>query len=437
MESSNDSQARLFALIDAFHTSRRTVVKAGVAAAGMGVAGVALAGRASAQSAPNGTPPAGGPGGAGQPGGTETLDAFVGVTTDGNVIADLFPIQSTGASTEAVRQAAEEFLASLADDQRALTEFAVDDDEWRKWSNIDSYQRQGISLREMSDAQKSAAMSLLEASLSASGYDKTGNTMKLNHTEGELMNNLDGFDEDLYWFTVMGEPSGTEPWGWQIDGHHLVINYFVLGDQVVATPFFMGAEPTIAPEGTKYAGLSILQDEQDNGLTFVNSLTSDQQAKAVISTDKSGEDMRAGAFSDNAQVPYAGIQGKELTADQQTALLALIEEYTGNIDDARAAIKMADVKTHIDDTWFTWIGKTSADAVFYYRIQSPVVMIEFDHQSPGPLGRSSNYYNGPQRAHVHTIVRTPNGNDYGKDLLAEHYATGDHHAATPAATASS
>lgn len=42
----------------------------------------------------------------------------------------------------------------------------------------------------------------------------------------------------------MGTPSATEPWGFQFDGHHLVINYFVLGHQVVMSPCFWGSEPT-------------------------------------------------------------------------------------------------------------------------------------------------------------------------------------------------
>ena len=28
----------------------------------------------------------------------------------------------------------------------------------------------------------------------------------------------------------------------------------------------------------------------------------------------------------------------------------------------------------------------------------------------------------PIRQHIHAVVRTPNGNDYGKDLLRQHYA---------------
>jgi hypothetical protein len=27
----------------------------------------------------------------------------------------------------------------------------------------------------------------------------------------------------------------------------------------------------------------------------------------------------------------------------------------------------------------------------------------------------------PYKEHIHAVVRTPNGNDYGKDLLRQHY----------------
>ena len=62
------------------------------------------------------------------------------------------------------------------------------------------------------------------------------------------------------------------------------------------------------------------------------------------------------------------------------------------------------------------MGGTGPDSVFYYRIHSPVVMIEFDHQLPVALDGPD----VPSRNHVHTVVRTPNGNDYAKDLLRAH-----------------
>ena len=81
-------------------------------------------------------------------------------------------------------------------------------------------------------------------------------------------------------------------------------------------------------------------------------------------------------------------------------------------------IKMEEVMEHIDDTWFSWVGETSPEAVFYYRIHSPVVLIEFDHQ--GIVGIPNAGDRKPSRNHIHTVVRTPNGNDYGKDLLRQH-----------------
>ena len=185
----------------------------------------------------------------------------------------LFAVGSTGVSTEPVRKAAEALLpCAHARSSARRRRYAVDDPEWRKWMNQHFYVRQGVSFDEMSEPQREAAFGLLRASLSAKGLKLSRDIMKLNHTLGELNNNdFEQYGEWLYCITVMGTPSATEPWGWQIDGHHLIINYFVLGDQVVMTPTFVGSEPVIATAG-KYKGTAILQDEQGKGLAFVNAL---------------------------------------------------------------------------------------------------------------------------------------------------------------------
>jgi hypothetical protein len=54
-----------------------------------------------------------------------------------------------------------------------------------------------------------------------------------------------------------------------------------------------------------------------------------------------------------------------------------------------------------------------------------VILIEFDHQQPANL-RQPGGSNLPQRQHIHVVVRTPNGNDYGKDLLRQHLAIHRH-----------
>jgi hypothetical protein len=348
-------------------------------------------------------------------------EPFRGVTTNGEVVRGLFPIRSTGVSTEPVRQAAETFLAALTPDQRARTTFPVDDPEWRKWMNQHFYVRQGVSFEEMTDAQRDTAFGLLRASLSARGLTLTRDIMRLNHTLGEMNHdNFVEYGEWLYHLTVMGTPSATEPWGWQMDGHHLIINFFVLGDQVVMTPTFVGSEPVIATMG-KYKGTSILQDEQGKGLAFVNALDEAQRKAAILSFSKTGNDNVGEAFRDNVVLDYAGVRASALTTAQKAQLLALVELFVGYTREGHAKVKMEDVRAHLDDTYFAWIGATSPDSVFYYRIHSPVVLIEFDHQRPAGLRRQVADPNLPMREHVHVVIRTPNGNDYGKDLLRQHH----------------
>jgi hypothetical protein len=351
-------------------------------------------------------------------------EPFRGVTANGELVYGLFPIGSTGVSTEPVVKAADSFLDALTDKQRSATSFAVDDPEWRKWMNQHFYLRQGVSFREMDDAQQQAAFALLEASLSAKGLNMTRDIMRLNHTLAELNDdNFDEYGEALYWITVMGDPSSREPWGWQLDGHHLAINYFVLGDQVVMSPVFAGSEPALAEAG-RYAGTAVLQEEQGQGLALLRSLNDAQRHMAVVEVSKDGNNNLGEAFSDNIDLQHVGIPGALMSSAQRTRLRDLIALYVGNLRDEHAARRMEQVEAHLDDTYFAWIGGSEDRSVFYYRIFSPVILIEFDHQSPANLRHL--YPPRPNRQHIHTVVRTPNGNDYGKDLLRQHYAEHPH-----------
>lgn len=364
--------------------------------------------------------PAGGPGAI-----DPDTDPFKGVTADGHVQPGLFALKSTGVSTRPVADAATAFLASLTPEQRKTTTFAVDDSEWRRWNNVHRAARAGMDFKSMTEPQQARAFALLEASLSAKGLELTRNVMRLNHTIAELTNNFTEYGEGLYNITVMGEPSATEPWGWQLEGHHLIINYFVLGDQVTMTPSFWGSEPVVADSG-KYKGVAVLQDEQNTGLALMQSLTPDQQRKATLTPGpKTANNAQGQAYRDNLQLPYAGIKASELTSTQREALVELIGEYVRNLDDGHAKVRMDEVRAHLDATYFGWVGEHAADSVFYYRVHSPVILIEFDHQTPVAL-------KGPRvpgRQHVHAVVRTPNGNDYGKDLLRLHYEQHRHDAA--------
>jgi hypothetical protein len=343
-------------------------------------------------------------------------DPFKGVTTDGTLRSGLFPIRSTGVSTGPVREAAERFLSALTPEQRATTAYPVDDLEWRKWNNVHRYARQGVSFKDMSEAQRERGFDLMRAGLSAKGFQQSRDIMRLNGYIAAFVARPEEYGEFLYHLTVMGTPSDTEPWGWQLDGHHLIVNYFVLGDQVVMTPTFMGSEPVTATTGP-LAGTAVLQREQDLGVAFMRSLSAEHQKAATIQAAKTSNNALAQAFRDNLVLDFAGLRASALPAAQQQALLNLVGEYVSQMRDGHARVRMDEVRARLDETYFGWIGGTGPDDVFYYRIHSPVILIEFDHQSPVALSGPR----VPGKAHIHTVVRTPNGNDYGKDLLRQHY----------------
>jgi hypothetical protein len=236
-----------------------------------------------------------------------------------------------------------------------------------------------------------------------------------------------------YTFCLYGEPSTSEPWGWQLFGHHLVLNCFVLGEQMVLTPAFWGAEPNYADHGP-FKGIHLFQDEERAGLTLMRSFSAEQQKRAIIYHSMMGGDLPegrrhfadnlhlGGAFQDNRVVPYEGLKGGELSSVQRRDLMDLVGKYIATLPAGPREARMAEIEWHLADTHFCWIGDFSETSPFYYRVQSPVIFIEFDHHAGVFLTNER-----PEKFHVHTIVRTPNGNDYGIDLLRMHYKHAPHH----------
>jgi hypothetical protein len=151
-----------------------------------------------------------------------------------------------------------------------------------------------------------------------------------------------------------------------------------------------------------------------------------QRAKAILNPNKTANYNLTEAFKDNVVLDYAGARAADLAQPQRKQLLDLVDLYVGNMDDGHARVKMDEVKRHIDRSWFAWIGGSDSSAVYYYRIHSPVILIEFDHQRPVGMRHLIANPQLPFREHIHAVMRTPNGNDYGKDLLRQHYAQHPH-----------
>ncbi|MCC5578467.1 DUF3500 domain-containing protein [Microtetraspora sp. AC03309] len=340
-------------------------------------------------------------------------EPFRGVATSAGVRQGLFPLRGTGLDVDGVRQAALDYLAALNPVQLAQARFEMDDVTWRHWANGARYfLRHGLCLEDLDENQRDKALAVVRASLSTHGYTQVVDLMHLNLTIGELRGEEHLLNEWLYWFSVYGSPEEGGPWGWQLDGHHVCVNAVVVGDQMTLTPTFLGAEPVVAESG-RYAGTTAFRREEAVGQRLFTCLTSEQRSGALIAAELPPE-LFTGAFRDNFELDYAGLPLGELTDSQRVIAADLLGLYVNRAREDHARLRMDEVLAHEAETYFAWAGEP--DGVFYYRLHSPVILIEFEHMA-GVMYANDH----PTRRHIHTVVRTPNGNDYGIDLLRRHH----------------
>ncbi|EXJ96300.1 hypothetical protein A1O1_01426 [Capronia coronata CBS 617.96] len=361
-------------------------------------------------------------------------EPYKGITVNGQSIPDLYHLDDDGAGgpgtpvpVAAMVRAAQIVLGEASADQRRLIVREIDAPEWRRWMNPEIYvYRHGVRLEEVSDALVEAIHGLMRASLSPAGYVKAAGCMKVNDFLGKVVDGTKVLNERSYNFTMFGEPSQVEPWGWQLHGHHLDMNCLVVRRQMVLSPVFMGAEPNVIDEGPN-KGTELFTDQEQTALQLVQSMDQPTRARVRIYKQLSGPEFPSwryhradqrhlgGAFQDNRQIPYEGSKVSTFTAVEQDLVRQLIVLGINYLPEGALAVKVQEIAAHWQDTYFCWIGGYQRETGFYYKIHSPVVMVEFDHHSGVFLTNKD-----PLPFHIHTLVRTPNGNDYGKELLRQY-----------------
>jgi hypothetical protein len=346
---------------------------------------------------------------------------FKGITTDGQVVPDLYHLADTGLDPAPVVEAARALLAGLPADQRSRVQVAADAAAWRLWTNAyPSWEPDGVFLEDLDDTRREAAMELVRASLSAQGFGDVRAAMRLNAALGQLIDQYHGtLTEWAYWITLFGEPSVGDPWGWQLFGHHVCVSFFMLGGQMVLTPTFLGAE---------FESHQIFSQHRRLGLELITALSPAQRNKAVLYPSIRPRDLPwelagrvdgrhlGAAGQDNRVIPYAGLAAGSMSPGQQELLVRLVGSFVSRMPAGPAEAKLAEVRRHLADTHFAWIGEAGTDSPCYFRVHSPVVLAEYDNH-PGVFLD----FDLPDPCHVHTVVRTPNGNDYGMVLLRQHY----------------
>ena len=306
----------------------------------------------------------------------------------------------------ASKVAADKFLASLDPAQKSKTALAITSDE-RENFRYTPRDRAGLPLKEMTAAQREAAIALIGTALSEKGKLKATQIMSLEAVLAEIENNPGKRDPGKYYVAVFGTPGDPKGWSWRFEGHHLSVNItLVAGKGISVTPSFMGSNPGEVRQGAK-KGLRVLAAEEDLARTLATTLLAAGKSDVVFSEKAPAEILSFENRKATALDPV-GVLSAELTGTQRSALLTLISEYTGRYRPEIAATDMAKIKAAgLEKIRFGWAGGTRPGDAYYYRIQGPTFLME-----------AANTQNDAN--HVHATWRSYDG-DFGRDLLGEHF----------------
>ena len=361
--------------------------------------------------------------------------------------------------TASLASAANEFLVSLGPDLRQKAVFPIDSAELTRWHYVphSQFPRNGVSLKEMTPAQRERAHALLRASLSQRGYDTATAIIALESILRELESRtavpaaasigtgvpaLDMApqnpaapaapagqgrggrgggrggnpvvrDPELYFFSVFGDPTSKGAWGWRVDGHHVSLHFAIENGTMRMTnaPMFFGANPHVVADGPQ-AGLRVLGTHEDAARALLESLDERQRGIAILAPAAQG-DIVTGTRAKIDPLTPSGLRAADMTTPQRQRLMELITVYASQMKEDEAAEELAEIqKAGLENVAFAWAGPTVRGARYYYRVQGPTFLIEHNNtQSNGN--------------HVHSVWREFNG-DFGRDILGEHLAAHKH-----------
>jgi hypothetical protein len=309
-------------------------------------------------------------------------------------------------TASAMAIAGEVFFNSLSAEQQALASIAFDDGERQEWFYVPRL-RKGIPYKQLDQAQRQLANALLNAGLSQQGFLKAATIMSLEPVLREMEQGALRRDAELYYFSLFGSPASSKPWGWRVEGHHISLNFTIVGDtKIASTPSFFGANPAEVRHGPR-KGLRALHSEEDLARTLLQSLDGKQRSQAILSESAPGDILSTNSRKADPIKP-PGLQANHLSGRQAELLMRLLNEYADNMASDIAAARMNRLRSAgFNQVHFAWAGPVERGQPHYYRIQGPTFLIEYDN-----VQNNAN--------HIHSVWRDFNG-DFGLDLLAEHY----------------
>jgi hypothetical protein len=318
-------------------------------------------------------------------------------------------------SVRRMTSAAHAFLNSLSPEQRRHATYqSLSEPARTEWSNFPAgaSPRPGVSLADLTDAQRILLQGLLRASTSSQGYHKMTGAIRADDMLHEMEGDSGFFGAKNYFISLFGSP-GNSQWAWMLTGHHMTAIFTVAGNRMAFTPMFTGAQPLQIPTGL-HAGWQVLPQEATYAGELLASLSEAQRNVAVIGTS-APSDVIAGPGRQGSLATFQGIAAQRLSDPQQRLLWTLVQEFVRNADVESADAQLALIRRDWGNAHFSWLGPPPNPAArYYFRVHGPRILIEYDVQEP--LIRNG--------GHIHAITRDP-VNDYGADWLGQHYKEGN------------
>jgi hypothetical protein len=341
--------------------------------------------------------------------------------------------------------AAAAIVDALDHDQWARLSFDfADTDERRSWAYFPRDHR-GLPLLAMDVTQRKLVHALVASALSLQAHAAVSAIMALEsvlaRVEGNPMSAVR--DPGRYFLSMFGVPSDPM-WAWRLEGHHVVLNFVIAGDEISSTPIFLGANPAEVRHAEHVVSRPCAPEE-DAARELLRSLDADQRRRAVIAdiappdfvlanlpavpaSARPGDAMPA-FMRRIAQVQQAwdalppaasaalrfdlrspgGLDGGSMTEPQRVLLRELVGVYTGRLADGIAAAESERVlAAGLADLHFAWAGEDQPRRPHYYRLQAPGFLVEYDNTQD-------------DANHVHAAWRDPDG-DFGDALRAHQHA---------------
>ncbi len=322
----------------------------------------------------------------------------------GAMMVGAFVLAKTGgqpASGHRMADAAQTFLKSLTEEQRAKATFAYDDPERLNWHYIPRA-RKGVPLKVMTPSARAAARSLIAGSLSDRGFEQVVNVMSLDDVlflleKGDFAARRERRDPLNYSLSIFGNPSDHGVWGWRLEGHHLSLNYSIKDGRVVAsTPEFFGANPALIDAGPGRS-IRVLAPLEDLARELMHTCNPSQLKTAMISP-KAPKDVWNTNRQQPELTPLVGLAAAEMSNDQRKLLTHLLGEYLKNMPaDVRAEREAKIQAGGFEKIRFGWWGSLERNEKHAYRIQGPTFLIEYNNTQDNAN-------------HVHSVWHNAEGN---------------------------